>query len=415
MPVSESQHALDVHTGQKSLSVQGRRAFQVAVLTLLGIAFAFTARYWAAASPTETVAVIRQRRTLAKSEDPAVAIERITRQILSPASLVAALRDASPSPLPDESLAAAAESLRSQLRVEVQPGAGRQPWIISIGCANGARERADVLIVNRLAENYAQASESAEMAQRKQAYEAARAASRRAAKWAEKSQREVDRQIDRLAQFVEVSRRSVSAAADQAAQPPPVENEGDEKHAELAAQLAELEARRLAMLERLLPAHPEVLALDVEIDALRAQTAQLPSPMPLPAAAPRIKSDVGSSSATESIADELQQTWSELNSQRKVLADAMARSSQLAAVERLAAEQLQLRAHDEILTLSPPALSQPSAAHHLWAFAAVACLAGLLAGSTWGRPKPRASDAFHDAEELELALGVPLVGVLDGR
>lgn len=417
MPVSESQNALTPPPGLRSLTGQGRRAFRIAALALLSAALALIARYLPASSPAETVAVIRQRRTLGAGEDAAAVIEQIASQILSPASLKAALRDVNSSPQPEESLAAAAESLRTRLRVEVQPGAGRQPWLISIGCSNGERNDLDAQIVNRLAEVYAQASEAADLAGRKQSYEAALAACRRGEQFAERSRRDLDRQIDRLAQLAAASQHSAATPPDRAARTRVAtrSSEHEAKRAELASQLADLEAQRLAMLERLLPAHPEVLALDSEIEMLRTQADKLPPASPAPAAEPHLESNGAPPAAQESLADETQRAWSVLKSQRTALAEAMSQASQLAAAERLAAEQLPPGVRDEIITLSPAAPSQSFAARNLRAFTAIIGSAGLLAGWTLGRRREHSSDAFRDADELESALGVPLVGVLDSR
>jgi len=419
MPVAESPFTAASESAPPHPRRRRRDAFWVASLAFLAIGCAIGLLDRAVFSPAETVAVIRQRRALAPDEDAASAIEQIAGQILAPANLVAALRE-SAEPQSEESLAAAAESLRRRLRVEVDPGAGRQPWTISIRCLAGQDGDGDAQIVNRLAESYAQARKSADVANRQRSYEAARTASQRAERLAEQSLRDFDRQIDRLPQLPAPPRRQPAARSEAAVQArtesphkSEISEQNSEQRAELELQRAELEARRSTMLERLLPAHPEVLAIDSEIETLLGRLNQLPPETPSSPAEQQTEPD-GAPLLTKEVPDaESKRALAELNSRRKSLADALSRASQFAAAERLAADQMLHNGQDEIIALSPALPSSPPSRTN-WSLVAITCSAGLLAGWAVGRWRQGPSDAFRDADELESALGVPLIGVLEG-
>lgn len=354
---------------------------------------------------SEALAIVRERRSIGEDEDVASAIEGVAGQILSPAALTGALRKTADAKATDEILAAVAEELRGRLRVDVDPGAGKQPWTISIRSASGE----DAPLVNVLAEEYCRARQAAALAEQQAAYHAAQAATESARRSADQSQQELDRELERLAEQVGVLSQRRAALEDAKAQSGsamPEAGEPSPRRGELQTQIAEFETQRATLLEKLLPAHPEVQEIDSELEAARAELEKLAeeSPQAGPQADPSLPPKE----------DETDRILTDLAARRKSHSQASARAAQLVAAERQASEQALRRRQDEIVSMTPAPLSAPPTARPSWQALAPAGLLALLAVLALGRRRIASPDVFRDADELEAALGVPLVGMLAG-
>jgi hypothetical protein len=282
-------------------------------------------------SPGETVAVIRRRPATQAGEDPALAIEQIASQILSPAQM-AVLRE-------------------------------------------------------------------------ERSYHEAQAAADQARQAVKQAQQELDRRLDHFTRLAE------SARAKQADPPEPHSPSAATNtielplRAEAVRQLAELEAQRDALLERLLPAHPDVQAIDAEIEAAQARLSQFPREAPANTAPePAV--------AVDSLATEVAQAAAAIAEQQRSLSQAGDRARQVSSAERQTAERLLRCTRDRVASISSTAAVAPdrSKPNRQTTFAAlsIALVAGWLAGR--GRPSP--ASAFHEPGQLEAAIGVPVVGVL---
>jgi hypothetical protein len=354
---------------------------------------------------SEALAIVRERRSIREGEDVASAIEQAAGEILSPTALMSAMHKTADRNATDEVLAAAAKELQGRLRVDVDPGAGKQPWTISIRSASGE----DAGLINVLAEDYCRARQSAAVAQQQAAYRAAQAATENARHSAEQSQQEFDRQLERLAERVgALSNRSAASESMAADLNPslPAASELSPRKEELKGRIAELEAQRTSLLEKLLPAHPEVQEVDSEIEAAQSELQNLAVESPL--AEPQ--ADV----PLQPEENETERLLAHLAARRKVLSHALAKASQLAVAEREASEQALRRRQDEIASMTPATLPAQPAARPGWQMLAPAGLIALLVILAAGRRRIAAADVFRDADELETALGIPLVGMLAG-
>lgn len=354
---------------------------------------------------SEALAIVRERRSIRAGEDVASAIELVAGEMLSPAALMSALHKTADAKATDEMLAAAAEELRGRLRVDVDPGAGKQPWTISIRSTSSK----DAPLINVLAEEYCRARQAAVVAEQQAAYRAAQAASESARRSADQSQQELDRELERLAEQVDAlsqRRAAPEVAKTQSGSAMPEAGEPSPRRRELQGQIAELETQRAMLLEKLLPAHPEVQEVDSELEAARAQLEKLAgeSPPAGPQADPSLPPKE----------DETDRILADLAARRESHAQAWARAAQLVAAERQASEQALRRRQDEIVSLTPAPLSAPATARPSWQALAPAGVLALLAVLALGRQRAASPDVFCDADELEASLGVPLVGMLAG-
>ena len=251
------------------------------LLAALGAASIAWLRWPAAFSMagSEASAIVRERRSIRAGEDVASAIEQAAAEILSPAALMSALHKTADAKATEAMLAAEAEALRGRLRVDVNPGTGKQPWTISIRSASGE----DAPLINVLAEEYCRARQAAAVAEQQAAFHAARAATESARQSAEQSQRELDRQLDYLAERVAALSNRGAAPEGMAAAPSAslsTASEPSPNKEEMQRRIAELEAQRATLLEKLLPAHPEVQEVDSELESARAELQKLDEESP---------------------------------------------------------------------------------------------------------------------------------------
>ncbi|HEV7223486.1 MAG TPA: hypothetical protein VGN42_12345 [Pirellulales bacterium] len=249
------------------------------------------------------------------------------------------------------------------------------------------------------------------VAREERSYRAAQKAAAQSREAVDQARGELDLRLERFVRLA-ASKRAKQAAPPQPLAPPArTEVEEPPARVEALRQLQELEAGRESLLERLLPAHPDVQAIEAEIEAARAQLSQLPPPPP--EQADHAPAQAGAEQeAADSLENEVAEAAAAVAEQRRSLSQAEQSARRLDAAERQAAERLPLYARDIIARASPPApvasaSSRPSRSTTLAALS-VALLAGWLAD----RCRPRRSAAFHDVGELAAATGVPVVGVL---
>lgn len=412
----------DLHTDAGSEPVWSRPARRAGgllgrlTLAALGMALAIWI-LWPAVfshSPSDAVAFVREHRTLRHGEDIAAAIEQTASQLLSPAVLVEAMRKTAGPFSTEEALAAAAENLRGRLRVDVDPSAGKQPWTISIRSAAG--EDAD--IVNALAEEYCRALQATAVAERMQAYQTAQAATERARQLAARSQIELDRQIDRLAERAKKSSQPRGASLAPTLSPPsgvsPANDEPSQRRAEAQQRVAKLESQRAVLLERLLPAHPEVQAAESELETARAELNALPPAWPPATAMPTPPGESQPNPGLKREGDKAARELAALAARRKSYLQAAAHSSQLAAAERRAAEQALQRQQDEVVSMTPAINAAFSSSGPEWKTVSLIGLFALLSFLALFLRREHPPELFQDVDELESALGVPLVGMLEG-
>ena len=390
------------------------RLLWTATLAALGVAAAYWMLEPAEFSPGETVAAIRRRPMTRPGDDTAPAIEQIASQILSPSELGAALRQARPaSPQSEAERARSAEALRGRLRVDVDPGDSAGPWTITLRATTDGDAARMAAIVNALAERYCQESQATAVAREEHAYRSAQKAAEQARKAAEQARQELDRRLDRSLRLAESNRAPQVAAARPRPGPAATVAEESAPRVEALRQLAELEAGRELLLERLLPAHPDVQAIEAEIEAARAQLGQLPPPAPERAGH---AAEAGAEQeAADSLKQEVAQAAAAVAEQRRLLAQAEQHARQLDATERQMAERLLLYARDRVAHVSSPASVAPLRSMPSQGMRLAALSVALLAGWLACRSRPHRPAAFHDLHELAAATGVPIVGVLSAE
>lgn len=354
---------------------------------------------------SEASAIVRERRSIRAGEDVASAIEQAAAEILSPAALMSALHKTADAKATEAMLAAEAEALRGRLRVDVNPGTGKQPWTISIRSASGE----DAPLINVLAEEYCRARQAAAVAEQQAAFHAARAATESARQSAEQSQRELDRQLDYLAERVAALSNRGAAPEGMTAAPSAslsTASEPSPNKEEMQRRIAELETQRATLLEKLLPAHPEVQEVDSELESARAELQKLDEESP----PVEPQADV----PVQPEENETERLLADLASRRKVLSHALAKASQLAAAERHASEHALRRGQGDIVSMTPAPLPAPATGRSGWLTLASAGLLALFVIWSFSRRRAAAPEVFRNADELEASLGVPLVGMLAG-
>ena len=364
-------------------------------------------------SAPETKVVIRERCTVEPGDNVAAAIDEMAGQILAPDALLDALRQSDMTLAGDKALAVAAEALRGRLRVDVSPGAVRQPWTISIRSA--APE--DAAAINALADEYRRRRQAATAAEQVEAWRVAAYATDRARQAAEQSRVALDRKIERLVRLAAENRSRPASPPETASSVPTKSQHGNDEalqqFAELERRVAELDAERAALLERLLPAHPEVQSLEADLTAARAELNAAQAELPAPPSAPTTISQPNEAPPSDiaNSEDAIIKSLADLSAKRKSFSRALARCNQLMAAERLLAEQA--IGQDPNISITPAANPAGERAAIDWPAIAMVGLFGVLVGGLLSRPRTNSPDVFRDSDELESALGVPLVGVLD--
>lgn len=307
----------------------------------------------------------------------------------------------------DVLLAEAAEQVRPNLRVDIDPGERGSAPAITIRWIGDPSTPGAVPLVNWLAQHFNDTPQAERIAAAEQSHQAAAEKLREASdglRTAENSfQRALaDAELPEIEDLPGTRHEKDVQAIEPAGGSPSTAG----RRAQLQAQLDELESQRSSLSERLMPAHPEMRALDTQIAAIRAKLVDDPTPEgPLPAAvptppAPPRDSPYGSASS-----------FSDIGRQWEAVLVARRYQDAAAGEERLAWERLAQSRVGRSLEIVPASLARPSGPTVAWWRAAAAGLAGWLAGwlvlVLW--PSPTAP--LTTTEQVRRATRLPVIAV----
>lgn len=184
----------------------------------------------------------------------------------------------------------------------------------------------------------------------------------------------------------------------------------NKERAEIEQQLSDLEGRKASLLKDLTPAHPRVAALTTEIEQLRERQSRIPQAEKPAATEGRRKSEPETHPAAELLAALERLITQQLAVERTAAECAGLTTAERAALKRLALAQGEAAAP---VSLKRPSRSTPPrwpGAMITVTFTVLAVLAVRLRRAPSQRP---ATDTrVTTAEELEAALGAPVLGVI---
>lgn len=397
-----------------------RRSRTLAIVVLTALAAIGLYHTWVRLSNSsgDVVAVVRERRVLQPDEEQASAIDRIASEILSPATirnaLLASARDESQrSAAP---LAELVERWRKELRVDIEPGKDKQPWSIFILVSQSPSPQA-AQVVNAVAEQYCSSRRAAVAAEQRQSLRQTQTQAAKARKTAAGVREELEKQIDALMHAADAWAAARLAAADDDARNKRSEAklaELAQRRKELAASIAELKARKTALLERLTPVHPDVRSIDGEIAVARRRLEQLPPEDPAPddeqLALPELPSTVDAQPSAA--VEELKQTLEEIRKLRQALAKAESSLELANLAEERAWQRIVEGDLSQVASIKAARAKTPRSPAVEWPLAVLSGAVGALVAWLLAARSGRESEAFHDVDELEETLGLPVVGVL---
>lgn len=307
--------------------------------------------------------------------------------------------------LADVSLAEAAEQVRPNLRVDIDPGGRGAPPTATIRWIGDTSTPGAVMLVNWLAQHFNDAPQAERIAAAEQSHLAAAAKLREASDAVVTAENNFQQTLAKaeLPQIDDLSntRRTTDAEAIEPAIGPPL---GAGRRAQLQAQLDELESQRSSLAERLMPAHPEMRALDTQIAGVRAKLAEAPVLKNPPAAALPAPPEPPRASPYGAAAD-----LSNISRPWEAVLVARRHHDTAAGEERLAWERLtQIRASRSV-EIVPASLARPSGPSVAWWRAAATGLAGWFMGwlvlVVW--PSPTAP--LTSIEQVRRATRLPVI------
>ncbi len=401
-----------------------RRGRKLAVAILAAIAIVGIYERWSRASGLagDAIAVVYERHTLQPGKDADVAIDQLASQILSHGNIREAILSGARNERQrsEEEMADLVDRWRGLLRVDIDPGKANQPWTISIRSPLSESPADAELRVNAVAAQYCSTLHAAAVAQAENTLKQAEADSDRARNTVELASASLESKLDAMTALLATRpyESRAGAKSDQASQiRKHAESSADltPQRQELDRELTELTARRTALLERLLPAHPDVQAIEGEIAAARAQLDKLPPDEPSPAREGPSPSDLrereADTTSPPQMANAAVNAFQEVREQQQALANACSNAQKAGLAERLAAERL-ARAEGEPTSRMRAAKIERQSTTLGWQ--PIILIAGLAAIASWtaARRQNDGSDAFQDVEEVEAALGFPVVGGL---
>lgn len=306
----------------------------------------------------------------------------------------------------DVALVEAADQVRSNLRLDIAPGGRGDASTVTIRWIGDPSTPGAVALVDWLAQHFNDAPQADRIAAAEQSHQAAAAKLREAGNAVVMAEESFQRALAE-AELPEIddvpsARRTVDANAMEPAGGSPSEVG---RWAQLQAQLDELESQRSSLAERLMPAHPEMRALDAQIAAVRAKLAEAPATENPPAADPALPElPRGSPYGTASNLSDLGRQWEEVLIARR-------RHEAAAHEERLAWQRLTQSRAGRTVEIVPASLARPSGSTVAWWRAAAAGLAGWLAGwlvlAFW--PSPNAP--LTTLEQVRRATRLPVIAV----
>ena len=427
--MSTSSRSLNVaKAGRRPTSWRRQLPWMLAVGTAaLGAFGLYAASASQHSSSGSIAAVVRMRRIERPGEDVALAVDQVASQILSPGNIRESIRNSAVGEgiRSDQELAEQTERWRGRLRVDVEPSDGKQPWTISVQADAAEKPEEAASLVNAVAEVFLRSSREAAGAEAAAVLRTANAQSDKARQKAILLRHELDELVDNCLeamtageQAAPVTNRAAEPAHAETAESSPANGElssAPDPSRQLSRELAELEARRAALLERLLPAHPDVQAIEREIVDTRERLDRLPPPTPLP----DMGSEFGNATATppatkisEIISSQTAETTAKIQQQRQALARIETQLAADIAAERRAEELLMQAQMDDYSRVQQATVdSQPA---HAFRMPLAVLLSLLSAACGWllARWTDRRSSTFTHVDQIEAALGLPVIGSL---
>lgn len=304
----------------------------------------------------------------------------------------------------DVAMVEAAEKVRPSLRVDIDPGERGDAPAVTVRWIGDASTPGAVTLVNWLAQHFNDAPQAERIVAAEQSHQAA-AAKLREANDAVAIAEESFQQTLAEAELPEIedlpSARHTTDV--HAMEPTGGSSSAAGRRSPLQAQLDELESQRNSLAERLMPAHPEMRALDAQIAAVRAKLAEAPATDSPPTAAvpvPPRASPYGPAANLPAIA----QQWEALLVARR-------RQEAAASDERLTWKRVTQNRAGRSVEIVPASLAGSKGPTVAWWRAAAAGLAAWLAGwlvlAFW--PSPTAP--LTTLEQVRRATRLPVIAV----
>lgn len=308
--------------------------------------------------------------------------------------------------LADVSLPEAAEQVRPNLRVDIAPGGRGDASTVTVRWIGDASTPGAAALVDWLAQHFNDAPLVERIAAAEQSHQAAVAKLREAGDAAGVAEESFQRalaeaEVPQIEDLPSTHRTTDADAIGPAGGAPASAG----RRAQLQSQLDELESQRGSLAERLMPAHPEMRALDAQIAAVRAKLAEAPAAEKPPTADSALPEPPrGSPYGAASNLSELGRQWEEVLIARR-------RHEAAAREERLAWQRLTQSRAGRSVEIVPASFARPSGPAVAWWRTAAAGLAGWLAGwlvlAFW--PSPTAP--LTSIEQVRRATRLPVIVV----
>ncbi len=427
--MSTSSRSLNVaKAGLRPKSSRRQLLWMLAVGTAALGAFGLYAAWASQHNPSGSIAaVIRMRRTERPGEDVALAVDQIASQILSPGNIRESIRNSAAGEgiHTDQELAEQTERWRGRLRVDVEPSDGKQPWTISVQADAAEKPQEAASLVNAVTEVFLRSRREAAVAEAAAVLRTANARSDKARQEATLLRQELDELVDNCLEATTASEQATPETEPTAEPTRPETAESSAANAaissapdpsrQLSRDLAELEARRAALLERLLPAHPDVQAIEREIGDTRERLGHLPPPEPRPDIRQEFADDASTSPSTkidESVPSQTAETAAKIQQQRQALARIETQLGADIAAERRAEELLMQAQTDDYSRVQQASVDSQAVHAFRVPLAVLLSLLGAACGWLLARWTDRRSSVFTHVDQIEAALGLPVIGSL---
>lgn len=302
-------------------------------------------------------------------------------------------------------LAEAAEQVRPNLRVDLAPGGRGVAPAATIRWIGDPNTPGAVELVNALAHRFSDVQRSDRMAAAEQTRQTAAAKLREATDAVHTAEQHFQRALRDAGSEVSVVPGG-SAATNQDAMElsAPGPSAASARRAELQSQLDELESQRNLLAERLMPAHPEMRAIDTQIASLRAKLADIANlETTVDGALPPPPAREASPEGTQRGSGILR-TWEAVVNARRQ--HEIAADEERAAWQRLVSSSL-----GEPIEIIPASLSPPTMPERSWWKSAASTLAAWLAGWLVLMFWPAPTAPLTTAEQVRRATRLPVIAV----
>lgn len=302
-------------------------------------------------------------------------------------------------------LAEAAEQVRPNLRVDIAPGGRGVAPAATIRWIGDANTPGAVDLINGLAHRFSDVQRSDRIAVAEQARQMAAAKLREATDSVRTAEQNFQRALANAGSEVSVATGGSAAtnldALELSAPAPPA---ASARQAELRAQLGELESQRSLLAERLMPAHPEMRALDTQITLLRAKLAETAAiGTPVDAALPPTTAREARREGAPRDSG-IQREWEAVVNARRQYEMAVGE-------ERAAWERLMRGSLGEPVEMIPASLSPPTMPEMSWWKSAASALAAWLAGWLVLVFWPAPTAPLTTAEQVRRATRLPVIAL----